>query len=169
MSQLDGVFVSLTTGAGQYAGTDDHVYLGICGTVGGREFALNVENFDDWEEGSVVTYGFGPRAGFYGAKDPRTAADQLDRMTICLPNVTHVYLRKQGDRTTSGDDYWELQECHVNLHSPSSTRQFVSTGTARLGNEYGHKIWLAESFHQGAYKNAHIPVDGTAECQNDGE
>lgn len=165
MSDVSGIFVSLTTGSGKYEGTDDHVYLGVCGTVGGREFALDVDDFDDWEEGSVVTYSFGQYANFYGGKEPATAADQLDRMTICMPNVTHVYLRKQGDRTSQGDDFWELASCRVHLHTGSSTRIFESTGRARLGNEYGHKVWLAESGDE--YVDMRMVDEGDTDCDSE--
>lgn len=167
MSEITGIFVSLTTGTGQWSGTDDHIYVGICGTVGGREFALNVEDFDDFEERTTVGYSIGSGADPFGGREPETAERQFEKMTICLPNVTHVYLRKQGDRTHSGDDYWDLESCHAFLTSDDMTRTYASTGSARIGNEYGHKIWLAETAHYGSYRDARIPIDGTAECERD--
>jgi hypothetical protein len=161
MSDIEGIFVSLQTGA-QWFGTDDHIYLGVVGTVGGREFALAVDDFDDFEPGDRATYSIGPAAEIFGGREPDTAAEQLDSMTICLPNVTHVYLRKQGDRSHAGDDAWELQSCFVYLLG-GSTRAFTSTGSAILGNEYGHKVWLAEGID--GYVDARIPVEGEAECE----
>lgn len=168
MSDIDGIFVSLKTGSQWWAGTNDHLYIGVVGTVGGREFALGVDEFDDFEEGTTVTYSIGPGASFFNGREPATAAGELASMTICLPNVTHVYLRKQGDRTHAGDDAWELSDVFVYLlASPSPTRVFASTGTATLGNEYGNQVWLGEVAHSGAYRDAQIPREGVADCQTD--
>ena len=166
MSNLDGIFVSLTTAGQWWAGTDDHLYIGVVGTVGGREFALNVEGFNDFEKGTVVTYSIGPGAALFGGRIPETAPGALAEMIICQPNVTHVYLRKQGDRTFKEDDAWRLSSVFVYLiASGSPTRVFVSTGPATLGNEFGLQIWLAETGHSGSYLNARIPIDGMAECE----
>jgi hypothetical protein len=168
MSELNGIFVSLTTGAAWWSGTNDHLYIGIGGTVGGREFALAVDDFDDFEEGTVVTYSIGPGADFFGGRKPESASEALDSMTICQPNITHVYLRKQGDRTHEGDDAWQLASVFIYLIAPPApTRVFTSTGSATLGNEYGLQLWLAEIGHGGNYLNAHIPVDGVADCEGD--
>jgi hypothetical protein len=150
MGEVTSVWVQIATAPGTYTGTDDHVYLGIYGTEGGREFALDVNQFDDWEPDSKVAYGFGPRGdafspGNYGPiREPTTAADQLDKISISQPDVTTAYLRKQGDRTPRGDDYWELSDCMVHLLSDERdpTRAFWLPGSVRLGNEYGHKVWL---------------------------
>jgi len=165
MSILNGIFVSLTTAGQWWAGTNDHLYIGIVGTVGGREFALNVDGFDDFEEGTVVPYSIGPGAAVFGGQIPETAPDALAEIKICQPNVTHVYLRKQGDRTHKGDDAWRLSSAFVYLiASPAPTRVFVSTGSATLANEYGLQVWLAEGDHSGNYRNARIPIDGVADC-----
>jgi hypothetical protein len=164
MSKITGIFVSLTTAGVWWAGTNDHLYLGVVGTVGGREFALGVDGFDDFEAGTVVPYSIGPGAAVFGGKIPATAPAALAEMTICLPNVTHVYLRKQGDRTHEGDDAWRLSSAFVYLISSGMTRVFTTTGPATLGNEHGLQLWLAEIDHSGAYRDARIPVEGVAEC-----
>ena len=167
MSKLSGIFVSLTTASQWWAGSNDHLYLGVVGTVGGREFALNVDGFDDFEEGSVVTYSIGPDAVVFGGKTPETAPDSLAEMTICQPNITHLYIRKQGDRTYEGDDAWRLSYVFVYLiASGNPTRVFVSTGPATLSNESGLQVWLAETGHSGSYLNARIPADGVADCED---
>lgn len=165
MSAINGIFVSLDTADPWWAGTDDHLYLGVVGTVGGREFALDNRSVDDFEPG-VMTYRIGPGAHVFGGIIPDHAGGQLANMTICLPNVTHVYLRKQGDRSSSGDDMWKLDHAFVYLIAPGEpTRVFQSTGVARLGNEYGHTVWLGEVAHSGAFRDARIPIDGVAECE----
>ena len=168
MSDINGIFVSLTTAGQWWAGTDNHLYLGVVGTVGGREFALNVDGFNDFEEGTVVPYSIGPGAAGFGGKITATGNAALSDMTICQPNVTHVYLRKQGDRTHAGDDAWRLASAFVYLIAPATpTRVFVSTGRATLGNEYGQQLWLAEIGHSGGYLDARIPADGLADCERD--
>jgi hypothetical protein len=165
MSAINGIFVSIQTSNVPWAGTNDHMYLGVVGTVGGREFALNVEGFNDFEEGTIVTYSIGPGAAVFNGKIPATAAAALDEMLICQPNVTHVYLRKQGDRTFKGDDAWRLSNAVVYLIANGDpTRVFQSTGPATLGNEYGLQLWLGEIAHSGIYRNARIPIDGDADC-----
>lgn len=46
--------VELETSTESWAGTDDHLYAGVFGTEGGREFNLNVSGFNDYEPGSKV-------------------------------------------------------------------------------------------------------------------
>lgn len=168
MSTISGIFVSLTTAGQSWAGTDDHLYLGVVGTVGGREFALNVEGFNDFEKGTIVPYSIGPDASVFGGKIPETAPGALAEMIICQPNVTHVYLRKQGDRTYEGDDAWRLSSAFVYLiASGAPTRVFKSTGPATLGNEYGLQVWLAEIGHSGNFLDARIPFEGVADCERD--
>lgn len=170
MSRLNGIFVSLTTAGQWWSGTNDHLYIGVVGTVGGREFALAVDDFDDFEEGTVVPYSIGPGAAVFGGRTPDTAPGALAEMTICQPNVTHVYLRKQGDRTHEGDDAWRLSSVFVYLiASGTPTRVFVSTGPATLGNEHGLQVWLAEVSHGGGYRNARIPIEGVADCEREEE
>ena len=167
MSQVTGIFVSLTTSNQWWAGTNDHLYLGVVGTVGGREFALGVDGFDDFEEGTVVPYSIGPGAEVFGGQQPDTAASALAEMVICQPNVTHIYLRKQGDRTHDSDDAWRLRDVFVYIIADGSpTRVFSSTGPATLGNEHGLQLWLAENAHSGQYRNARIPIEGVAECES---
>ena len=38
---VTGIYLSVTTGSQTWAGTDDALYLGLAGTVGGREFFLD--------------------------------------------------------------------------------------------------------------------------------
>ena len=93
MSNITGISITLKTADQSWAGTNDHLYLGVVGTVGGREFALGVPNFDDFEEGTEVTYQIG--SPNIGGEIPLSAKARLEEMTICLPNVTHVYLRSK--------------------------------------------------------------------------
>lgn len=151
MSDLTGALVRLHTGTQGWAGTDDHVYLGISGTDGGREFALATAGFDDFEHDDAdgdadhyAEYGIGTYE-FFG-RDPETADAALNTLSISQPDITHVYLRKQGDRSHADDDAWRLWKAEVYLDAESDpTRLFESTGLATLGNEHGNQLWLGES------------------------
>ena len=59
MSKVLGIFVELKTENKKHAGTDDHIYIGVVGPGGGREFPLNVSGFNDFEEGTNVKYWLG--------------------------------------------------------------------------------------------------------------
>jgi hypothetical protein len=166
MSNLRGVMVYLVTGSGRYAGTDDLVYLGVYGPEGGREFALDVDEFNDWERDSTNLYKFGPGGA---GMDPRTAEDELYNISISNPDVTHVYLRKQGDRRRDNDDYWELSEAEVYLFHRGGSRFFSLPGTARLGNEYGHKVWLEERTEGNVHADDQMLREARAEFEQDQE
>lgn len=166
MSAITGIFVSLTTaGDPAWAGTDNHVYLGVVGTVGGREFALGVPRFDDYERGTSVGYSIGDGAEIFAGRKPLHGDAAFEEMMICQPNVTHVYLRKQGNLSHSDDDAWRLERAVVYILGPTVTRVFSTTGPATLGNEYGLQLWMGEVAHSGSFRNAQIPIDGIADCQ----
>ena len=166
MSRITGIFVSLTTAAPAWTGTDDQLYLGVVGTVGGREFNLNVAGFDDFEEGTVVPYSIGPGAAVFGGKQPITADADLADTLICQPNVTHVYLRKLGGPSAGADDAWRLQSVFLYLIAPPApTRVFQSTGPATLSFENGLTVWLGETGHSGDFLDAKIPSTGIAACR----
>ena len=59
MAELTGIAATLTTAATENAGTDDHLYIGVIGTGGGREFPLDYPRFDDFEIEQPITYKLG--------------------------------------------------------------------------------------------------------------
>ncbi len=105
-----------------YFGTDDHMYLGVVGTGGGREFALAAASFDDFASAAATRYVFGevgdqetepglevvkPRSSSGGgANDPRA-------YRVNLEAVTQVYIRKAGTRKGSGDDAAQVYLVHA--------------------------------------------------------
>jgi hypothetical protein len=152
MSHVRGMIVSLLTSSSGGAGTDDHIYIGVVGTRGGREFPLDVHRFDDFEKGSSVKYWFGEvwdGTELAGAKNPyRSAAgDRNDPewFRIELDEVESVYIRKQGDRTGDDDDAYKLNQVQVKLYGGSpEVRTFGTSNDLWFGNEYGHQAWLEE-------------------------
>ena len=152
MSHVRGILVRLRTKDQSGAGTDDHVYIGVAGTGGGREFPLDVRRFNDFEAGSDVKYWFGDvwEGGVLsGARRP-FRSEPNDRndpawFRIELDEVNQVYVRKQGDNTTAGDDAWKMDYIEINLYGASSQKRTFSTGNDLwFGNEYGRTAWLPE-------------------------
>ena len=94
MPQIFQIVLHTQTGDLEDAGTDDDVYLGVCG----REFHCDSAS-DDFERGSAATYVFGENANVSNPdlNDPR---DHL----LLTENVESLptYLRFQGD------DHWFL-------------------------------------------------------------
>ena len=105
MALIEGIFVRLQTQNVRWAGTDDHIYVGIVGTGGGGEFPLDVHGFDDFERGGDVKYWFGDVWDgllLRGAKNPHLSHDGTSegwndpgRRRIDLDKVDFVYLRKE--------------------------------------------------------------------------
>lgn len=151
MANLIGIVINLRTKNQSGAGTDDHLYLGIVGSAGGREFPLDVRRFDDFEKGSDVRYWFGTvweGAALVGARKPYQSepGERNDPawFRVDMDEVQHVYLKKQGDNTTKGDDAWKLDFVEVALYGESTKRTFSTGNDLWFGNEYGRKAWLPE-------------------------
>ena len=47
MAHVKGILVELRTATGSGSGTKDHIYIGVQGQGGGREFPLDVRGFND--------------------------------------------------------------------------------------------------------------------------
>jgi len=151
MADIEGIVVELTTGSQSWAGTDNHLYLGVVGTQGGREFSLDVSGFNDFEAGSKVNYVIGkefPLALPGPEKKPITAPASLTGGSkISQPHVTHVYLRKQGLLTEASDDAWQLQGARVWLMNASDPTQiWEARGPLTLSLEDGLQVWLSSDW-----------------------
>jgi hypothetical protein len=151
VSTLRGIVVQLNTGLGRHSGTDDPLYLGVCGTSGGREFPLDVAWFDDAERRSRVKYVLGrvwEEAACAGARQPKRAqADWNDPALfyVGFEAIDRVYLRKQTGRSRTDDDAYELDEVEVTLYGEAPLRRvFRCTTAIWLGVEYGATVWLPE-------------------------
>jgi hypothetical protein len=160
MPQLTGMAVTLITANDDEAGTDNHLYIGVVGSGGGREFPLASEQEDFnagevetfalgliWEGGFIVdTTKFPLRSGPGGDNDPALIPLDVER-------VGFVYLRKQGDNTTEDDDAYKLKDLRVVLYSPTSSDtppkrifRFLNGGTSLwIANEHGHVVYLEET------------------------
>lgn len=157
--RVTGIYLSLTTGAESWAATDDALYLGLAGTIGGREFFVDAGRL---AAGSRKTFKWG-EASFPADVEKASVGGTV----ICRPNLTHVYLRKLGLGSRRADNAWQLDNAFVYIVSDeaATTDVFVTTGPEQLSYETGLIVYLAQSAHLGEYMNRQIPVlDSAASC-----
>lgn len=154
MTLLTGMFVTLVTDPNEEAHTDDHLYIGIIGTAGGREFPLHTkEGTNDFKSGATEKFGLGAiwDTTIGATIQPLRSAPGEDNDPALIPveleNVNFVYLRKQGDNTLEGDDAYRLKRLTVILYGPAAPSQriyeFFNGGKSLwLANEHGHVVYL---------------------------
>jgi hypothetical protein len=160
--RVTGIYLSLTTGSEAWAGTDDALYLGLAGTVGGREFYVDTGRVS---ANTTKTFKWGDATFNADVTKPSVGGT-----VICRPNLTHVYLRKHGPGSRSSDNAWKLASAFVYIVSDESptTDVFVTTGPEQLSFETGLVVYLAQTAHLGEYLNRQIPVlDDPATCGRD--
>lgn len=156
MAQLTGMAVTLITANDDEAGTDDHLYIGIIGSGGGREFPLDSEK-EDFVTGETEKFALGSiwEGGFVdgSTKFPLRSEPGKDNDPALIPvdldKASFVYLRKQGDNTTDGDDAYKLRDLRVVLYGPAAPskrifRFFNGEQALWLANEHGHVVYLQE-------------------------
>ncbi len=157
MSDLLGIVVRLRTADSANAGTDDHIYIGVVGAGGGREFPLD-SSIDDFEQGSNVKYWLGEvwdGTALVGAVKPYQSEpggkNDPDGYRIELDKVQHVYIRKQGDPTPDGDDAYCFARVDVALYGSNPDRRTWSARDSLwLSNETGLSAWLPETLRSTA-------------------
>ena len=150
MSHVRGMVVRLETEPNTYAGTDDHIYVGVEGTGGGREFPLATDRFNDFEPGQDVKYWLGDvwdDTATAGAQTPHEAHDWHHpvRWLIDLDRVDRVYVRKGGTRAGTADNAYQMDAVTVTLYGlEGESRRFERRTDLWLGNEYGLQVWVPE-------------------------
>ncbi len=150
MADIRGIVVELETGNQRWAGTDDQLFVGIVGTLGGREFNLDVARFNDFEPGTKVNYQIGEESPVLTTEGPEKVpitapARLMGGSLIDQPSVTHVYLRKQGDMDRDVDNAWQLQSARVwLLNRTDPTLIWESRGPLTLSIEDGLQVWLGK-------------------------
>lgn len=151
MSHVRGMLVRLRTHTSGGAGTDEHIYIGVAGPGGGREFPLDVTDFNDFEAGTDVKYWFGSvwdGGALAGAKNPFKGQswNRPAFWRIEMEQVNQVYVRKASGNTKGmEDDAYKMDEVEVTLYGTNpSSRTFSRTTNIWLGNEYGLQVWLPE-------------------------
>jgi hypothetical protein len=148
MADIEGIIVVVETSSQSRAGTDQPVFVGIFGTGGGREFNLNVENFDDFQVGKTVKYHIGKQFTIGGPGQDKVPTGSPAVLSggskISLPEVKFVYLRKMGRMTGKSDDNWHIASATVYMMNEEETRIFKLRGPLTLGIEDGLQVWLPE-------------------------
>jgi hypothetical protein len=157
--QLTGIQVVLTTSPddGDVAGTDDHLYIGIVGKGGGREFPLDSEeeNFEPGTEVFALGSVPGPTSPLwkYPIESKPGELNDPELQNLDLEQVDYVYLRKQGERSPDGDDFYALGSVDVVLYGPANAdpslqfkRHFhfnrKTIKSLWLANPRGHVVYL---------------------------
>lgn len=171
MTHVRAIHVNIKTAVVPEASmTQDRLYLGLAGNDGGREFPLSVADQELFTAGKGVRLLLGREEDLVSPQPfdfhPDKSENPNQRNSprfyrVEQADVTHVYLRKEGDLTHAGDDAWKLEDVEVQLHDPfaaGSVRRFVNQDPVDvppedgedeiwLGNEYGHQVWLRELPH----------------------
>ncbi len=132
MTHLRGMVVRLRTENQAWAGTDDHIYIGVFGKGGGREFPLDVGPFNDFERGTDIRYHLGTvwdGTVLPGTKKPKGSEpggrNNPAWHNVNLDLIDYVYIRKAGSRSNKGDDAYKFDFVEV---TPAYMRVSIGSG-----------------------------------------
>jgi len=154
MSHLKGMIVRLATHHQRHSETDDMIYIGFFGKRGGREVALDVKDFKEFQRGTDVFYLLGnvwDDTVISGTKRPRDSQSRgnnsPDLYQINLNEIEYVYIRKQGGKeTNSKDDAYKFDLVEVTLYgSEPQSRKFLTNANVWLARESGLTVYIPES------------------------
>jgi hypothetical protein len=157
--RITGIYLYVKTAATPASRTDDDVYLGLVGTIGGREFLLDRRNLPTDSE---VRFMWGEVMSLHADR----VKPSVGTTVICQPNLTHVYLRKHGFPTSAADDAWNMEDAFVFLQTDDGQIfVYVATGPEQLSRENGLVVYLAQSGHYGDLANRQLTLVATpASC-----
>lgn len=157
--RITGIYLYVKTAATPYSRTDDDIYLGLVGTIGGREFLLDRPNLPT---GSERRFMWGQVMSLHADVEKASVGTTV----ICQPNLTHVYLRKHGFPTSATDDAWNMEDAFVFLETEDGqVFVYVVTGPEQLSRENGQIVYLAQSGHYGDLANRQLTlIDTPASC-----
>lgn len=131
------ITVDITTSFAKGAGTEGQVFLGL----GGREFRLDIDSYEDFDRGDEVTYELGEDANvrFPERNDPRQG------FPIGIDDVTAkpVYLRLAPHDKS---DDWNLANVHVRISAGDEELRYAALDGAQeniwLGPQSGNLVHL---------------------------
>ena len=134
---IQKITVDITTTFAKGASTKGAVFLGL----GGREFRLDIDDHDDFDEGDDTVYVLGEDSNvmFPARNDPRAG------LPLSLADATRhpVYVRLEPH---AKQDDWELANVRVRVDGTSGKLAFAALqgGTERLwlGRESGTILHL---------------------------
>lgn len=164
MSNLDGIFVSLTAADANWMGANDQLYLGIVGSAGGREFVLDISSLKKTDKKTVETYSIGPGAAVFGGASSVTIPGRLADIPVSQPDISYVYLRMQAGSDLGAEAAWQLHSAFVYLIGRNSSFRIFSTKGAVTGQS-GAQIGLKEIGHSGKFIDSSTSVDEAIGCR----
>jgi hypothetical protein len=137
MTAITRIDLRLVTGNRSNAGTDDNVYLGICG----REFYVDSSS-NDFEQGSdrIYTFGVGSNVTHAEENDPRTPFALQTENLGRFP----VYIRHEP--VALGENSWNVERVTVTVNPGTAQVQFDALAGANnlwLGVFSGRYCYLA--------------------------
>jgi hypothetical protein len=151
MTHLRGMVVRLVTGNDKFAGTDNMIYIGVVGKDGGREFPLDVGDFDDFEKGTDIKYHLGTvwdGNALNGTKKPKQSTPGLANdpkwHRVDLNEIDYVYIRKEENHGDHAQYQMDLVEVTLYGVNPIS-RTFAEYDEIYLGKNVGLICYLPEA------------------------
>ena len=144
MSNLNGIFISLTAAGNNWLSAGEPLYLGIVSPIGSQEIALDVSSLANFQDSSVVTFSIGPAAAVFGGQSVDVDLSQVAK----IPAVTHVYLRRKSSSGTSKNVDWQLRSAFIYVMAKNAPFRIFSTQGEKVCQPDSH-IWLREIGHSG--------------------
>lgn len=160
---ITGISVKIKVGPASWSPSKDPLYLGIYGKDGGREFALEVDNYEEFDApDKVVKLRIGNGCCPDDSElqvwhsDPYGGSNTPLIYPLDLEDIEYVYLRKlqrmrehqtgNPDDAVLYDDLLELAEVDVLIcDSNGSIRRFQKNHKIFFGDESGVQHWLEET------------------------
>jgi hypothetical protein len=160
---ITGISLTIKVGPAGWSDSKDTLYLGIFGKDGGREFALDVDNYEEFDSpNKIVKLRIGNGCCPDDSELQVRHSDQYGGSNtpliypLDLEDIEYVYLRKiqRMRETPTGnpddqflhDDLLELASVDVLLcDSNGSFRRFQKNHKIFFGSECGVQHWLEET------------------------
>ena len=148
---ITGITVSIKLGSYIYAGTKDPLYLGIFGKNGGQEFALEVNNYEEFDSpNKFIQFKLGDGCcsanmlQVQGSNDPGNCNNPKS-FPLNLDSIEYVYLRKLHKLNAVEDDLLQLASARVLLCDVNGNiRKFEKDIKMVFAYECGLQYWLKE-------------------------
>ena len=162
MSNLNGIFISITAAGQNQVSSGESLYLGVVSPIGSREFALDVSNLVNSQGSSVVTFSIGPAAAVFGGQTTDVEPSRLAE----IPAVTHVYLRRKNSSNSNKSLDFQLRSAFVYVMAENAPFRIFSTQGEDVGQPNSH-IWLREIGHSGKLVQKSKPQGINTPASND--
>jgi len=167
---IKGIYVEIKVGPVGYAPSNDPMYIGIYGKNGGREFALDAENYEEFDSpNKIVKLQIGDfcceKDGVLQVRhsDPAGGSNTPINYPLELEDIEYVYLRKYqralevDKNAVLHDDLLELAYAKVLLcDTNGDVRLFEKNQKMFFAYESGLQHWLEEGQKPGCLVNIQL-------------